>query len=163
MEHLYAPWRAVYLMNHDSLPECLFCDVVKDSDDEKNLVLERGRNWYTIINKFPYTTGHIMVVSNRHLEGVSDLNEAESEDLPPALARAERPIRAAYKPNGINVGANLGECAGAGVAGHLHFHLVPRWRGDTSFMSTVGNTRVVSEHLHDTYERLLKAFERQKD
>jgi ATP adenylyltransferase len=147
-------------MNHDKLPECLFCDVFKDKDDEKNLVLEREKNWFTIINKFPYTTGHIMVVSNRHLDGISDLNEAEAADLPRMLSRAERALRGAYHPQGINVGANLGECAGAGVPGHLHFHLVPRWQGDTSFLSTVGNTRVVSEHLIDTYNRLLEALKK---
>ncbi len=161
MEHLYAPWRAVYLMDH-KMPECLFCDVVKDKDDEKNLILERKDDWFIIINKFPYTTGHIMVVSNRHLESIKDLNKAESADMALMLTRGELALREAYSPQGINVGANLGQCAGAGVPGHLHFHLVPRWQGDTSFLSTVGNTRVVSEHLNDTYDRLLKAFKKLK-
>jgi ATP adenylyltransferase len=159
MEHLYAPWRAVYLMEV-SMPECLFCDVIKDSDDEKNLILERADNWFIMINKYPYTTGHIMVVCNRHVEGVGDLGEAESRELTRALARSERALRKAYAPQGINIGANVGRCAGAGVVGHLHFHLVPRWQGDTSFLSTVGNTRVVSEHLNDTYARIRTALEK---
>jgi ATP adenylyltransferase len=143
-----------------SMPECLFCDVVKDSDDKKNLILERGEKWFIMINKYPYTTGHIMVVCNRHLEGVSDLDESENLELTGMLAKSERALRAAYNPQGINIGANLGKCAGAGVVGHLHFHLVPRWQGDTSFLSTVGNTRVVSEHLSDTYDRIRAALDK---
>jgi ATP adenylyltransferase len=123
------------------------------------MILERGENWYVIVNKYPYTTGHVMVTCNRHLERFSDLNEGEGGDLPGMLSRWERVLDEAYRPHGINVGVNLGRSAGAGVEGHLHIHLVPRWHGDTNFMSAIGDARVISEGLDDTYKRLLKALE----
>jgi ATP adenylyltransferase len=138
--------------------ECLFCRIGREDDDEKNFVLERGRRWYTIINRYPYTTGHVMVVCNRHVEGLSDLDGEESAELPELLARCERAIRAAYGPDGINLGANLGRSAGAGVVGHIHVHLVPRWHGDTNFMTAVGDTRVVSEDLRESWQRLRNAL-----
>jgi ATP adenylyltransferase len=138
--------------------ECLFCRIGRERDDEKNFVLERGRRWYTIINRYPYTTGHIMVVCNRHVEGLADLDGEENDELPELLARCERAIRAAYGPDGINLGANLGRSAGAGVVGHIHVHLVPRWHGDTNFMTAVGDTRVVSEDLRESWQRLRDAL-----
>lgn len=158
MEYLYAPWRSVYLMEVHP-PGCLFCGF-EEKNDRKNLVLERRENWYLLINKYPYTTGHIMVVCNRHVEHVSELNQAEGAELPLVLARAERALLNAYRPDGINIGANLGQSAGAGIVGHLHLHLVPRWQGDTNFMSTVGGARVVPEDLEDTYERLHAALQK---
>jgi ATP adenylyltransferase len=160
MKHLYAPWRSVYLMSEvDAIDGCLFCVLPDENDDRKNMILERGDNWYLIVNKYPYTTGHIMLTCNRHLDRFTDLDEGERADLPPMMSRCERALDEAYHPHGINVGVNLGRSAGAGVEGHLHIHLVPRWDGDTNFMSTVGGTRVVSEDLNDTYERLKKALE----
>jgi ATP adenylyltransferase len=160
MKHLYAPWRAEYLMSGtDSSAGCLFCVLPDENDDRKNMILERGENWYVIVNKYPYTTGHVMVTCNRHVERFSDLNAGESKDFPGALSRWEQVLDKAYHPHGINVGVNLGRSAGAGVEGHLHIHLVPRWDGDTNFMSTIGDARVVSEDLNDTYQRLMKALE----
>ena len=160
MKHLYAPWRAEYLMSGSvESGGCLFCDLPAENDDRKNMILERGENWYVIVNKYPYTTGHVMVTCNRHLERFSDLNESEGGDLPGMLSRWERVLDKAYRPHGINVGVNLGRSAGAGVEGHLHIHLVPRWHGDTNFMSAIGDARVISEDLNDTYERLMKALE----
>ena len=159
MNHPYAPWRAEYLMSGtDASDGCLFCDLPTENDDRKNMILERCDNWYVIVNKYPYTTGHIMVTCNRHVDRFSSLDENEGGDLPQMLSKWERVLEKAYHPHGINVGVNLGRSAGAGVDGHLHIHLVPRWDGDTNFMSTVGQTRVVSEDLNDTYERLMKAF-----
>jgi len=159
MKHLYAPWRAVYLMGEiDAIEGCLFCVLPAENDDEKNMILERTEFWYVIVNKYPYTTGHIMVTCNRHVKRFSDLDENERRELPGMLARCEKALDAAYHPHGINVGANLGRSAGAGVEGHLHIHLVPRWDGDTNFMSTVGEARVVSEDLHDTFQRLKKSL-----
>ena len=160
MKHLYAPWRAEYLMSGtDASGECLFCVLPAENDDRKNMILERGENWYVMVNKYPYTTGHVMVTCNRHLERFSDLNESEGGDLPGMLARWERVLDKAYRPHGINLGVTLGRSAGAGVEGHLHIHLVPRWQGDTNFMSSIGDARVISEDLNDTYERLKKALE----
>jgi len=158
MGRLYAPWRSVYLMG-ESVQGCLFCNFVADADhDRDNLVLERAGQFFVVINRYPYTTGHVMVVSNRHIEKVSDLALDEGAELVHVLARCERAITNEYRPDGINVGANLGRSAGAGIVGHFHMHLVPRWQGDTNFMSAVGETRVVSEDLNRTYERLLRAL-----
>lgn len=140
-------------------PGCLFCDVFRDDDDRKNFVLARTRHWYVIINRYPYTTGHIMVVSNRHIATFAELEPEEGGELAQILARSERALERAYSPDGINVGANLGRSAGAGIVGHLHVHLVPRWQGDTNFMSSVGETRVVSEDLNDTYDRVRRALD----
>jgi len=160
MDHLYAPWRAVYLMSEiDSGGGCLFCDLPAENDDRKNMILERAKYWYVIVNKYPYTTGHIMVTCNRHVERLADLSDEENVELTRMLARSERALEKAYHPHGINVGVNLGRSAGAGAVGHLHIHMVPRWQGDTNFMSTIGEARVVSEDLGDTFGRLLKAFQ----
>ncbi len=161
MERLYAPWRSTYLMDDTARKgECLFCRV-RDAreDDASNLVLWRGDRWYAIVNRYPYTTGHVMVVCNRHVEGFADLDPDERGRLVDALAAVERAVRAAYRPDGLNVGANLGRSAGAGIVGHLHVHVVPRWNGDTNFMSTVGEARVVSEALEQSWERIRRALE----
>ncbi len=157
MGRLYAPWRSAYLMGE---PErgCLFCALVSSPDDRANLILERGRHWFVVINRYPYTTGHTMVVCNRHVERMSDFDAAEGAELVHLLAKCERALAAAYQPDGVNVGANLGRSAGAGIVGHFHMHVVPRWQGDTNFMSAIGETRVVSESPDDTYQRLLKAL-----
>ena len=139
---------------------CLFCRIRDEDDDQKNLVLERGDRWYTIINRYPYTTGHVMVVCNRHVERLSDLDPEESTDMAVLLARCERALRSAYGPDGINMGANLGRSAGAGIVGHLHVHLVPRWHGDTNFMSVLGNTRVVPQMPETLYARMVEAAQR---
>ena len=158
-DRLYAPWRSSYLMDESAREDgCLFCRIRDEETDPKNFVLERGDRWYTIINRFPYTTGHVMVVCNRHVECLADLDDTEGAELTALLARCERALRREYRPDGINMGANLGRSAGAGIMGHLHVHLVPRWHGDTNFMSTIGETRVVSEDLGDTYRRLKKAL-----
>jgi ATP adenylyltransferase len=139
---------------------CLFCHLALAAadDDRANLVLERGPGWFVVINRYPYTTGHIMVVSRRHMEKLGDFAGDEGAEMMKLLGRCERAIAKAYGPDGINVGANLGRSAGAGIVGHFHMHLVPRWHGDTNFMSSVGETRVVSEDLGDSYERLSRAL-----
>lgn len=146
-------------MGGEQMKGCLFCDVFRDDDDRKNLVLARAGHWYLIINRYPYTTGHIMAVTNRHVATFAELEPDEGRELTEILARSERAIQSAYAPDGINMGANLGRSAGAGIVGHLHVHLVPRWQGDTNFMSVVGETRVVSEDLNDTYDRIRRALD----
>jgi ATP adenylyltransferase len=148
----------VYLISER--PEgCLFCILPQEEDDEKNLILYRGEHCFVIINAYPYTNGHVMVVCNRHVDHVSELSVDESAEVMVLVSRCERAILDVYKPGGINVGANLGATAGAGIPGHLHVHLVPRWHGDTSFMTSVGETRVISEDLGDTYKRFKPYFE----
>lgn len=157
MGRLYAPWRSTYLMSEQG-EGCLFCRFAAESDDGANLILERGAFWFAVINKYPYTTGHVMVVCNRHVDRMSDFTADEGAELMRLVAKCERAIAKVYVPDGINVGANLGRSAGAGIAGHFHMHLVPRWHGDTNFMSSVGETRVVSEDLDDTYRKLRAAL-----
>jgi ATP adenylyltransferase len=146
-------------MSVDKPDGCLFCELEGEGDDAKNMIIERASRWYVIINKYPYTTGHIMVVCNRHVEGFSDLDDEENAEMTRMMARSERALDNAYKPHGINVGVNMSRSAGAGIVGHLHIHLVPRWHGDTNFMTSVGGTRVISEDLRDSFKRLKKAFE----
>jgi len=148
------------MQDHEPGPDCLFCTIGGARDDRANFVLERAGHWYLIINRFPYTTGHLMVVCNRHVESFSELDGDEGAEFSRLLARGERAVQEAYRPDGINVGANLGRSAGAGIVGHLHVHVVPRWHGDTNFMSAVADTRVVSEDLAETYERIRAALER---
>lgn len=146
-------------MQREQKDECLFCSILKNEEEQKNRVLYRGEYHYVIINAFPYSNGHVMVVCNRHVEHFSDLSRDESTELAGLVARCEKALLDAYKPGGINVGANLGRSAGAGIVGHLHIHLVPRWHGDTNFMTAVGETRVISEDLLDTYQKLKARFE----
>jgi ATP adenylyltransferase len=158
MDRLYAPWRAAYFMNEKD-DGCLFCRMAESKDDRANFILARGDAWFVVINRYPYTTGHVMVVCNRHVEKVGDFSADEGGEMVRLLARCERAIARVYTPDGVNLGANLGRSAGAGVVGHFHMHLVPRWQGDTNFMSSVGETRVVSEDLNDSYEKLRRALE----
>lgn len=146
-------------MKSERLEGCLFCILPQEDDDEKNLILYRGQHSFVIINRYPYTNGHVMVVANRHVDFISELSVDESAEVMALVSRCERAIAAAYNPGGINVGANLGATAGAGIPGHLHVHLVPRWHGDTSFMTSVGETRVISEDLGDTFKRFKPYFE----
>ena len=157
MDRIYAPWRAVYL-NKDQPDECLFCGVLKTTEDERAGVIHRGAHCFVIVNAYPYCNGHVMVVCNRHVERFHDLTNDEASELMELVARCEKAIMDDYKPGGINVGANLGKIAGAGVVGHLHMHLVPRWSGDTNFITAVGETRVISEDLAETYRRLKTYF-----
>jgi len=138
---------------------CLFCEIQSGSRGEENLFLKRGRHWFVILNLFPYTNGHIMIVANRHIERLSDITPEEGEELVRFLSISEKALQEAYRPEGMNVGANLGASAGAGVVGHLHFHLCPRWTGDTNFMTSLAETRVVSESLEESLKKLSPYFE----
>ena len=152
---LFTPWRMAYLTA--SAPSggtgCLFCDLAGLGDAEA-LIVERGRLVYAVLNRYPYANGHVMVAPYAHRATLSDLSPEERADLIELTARLEGALRAEYAPQGVNAGLNLGKCAGAGVPGHLHMHVVPRWDGDTSFMTVVSGTRVVPEDLDVTFRRL---------
>jgi ATP adenylyltransferase len=137
---------------------CLFCELVREDVGINKWIIYKGTHWYVVVNIYPYTSGHVMVVCNRHLERIGDLTGEENAELMPLLARTEEAIRKAYNPHGINFGANLGKHAGAGIEGHLHLHLVPRWEGDTNFETAIGEVRVISEGLEETFERMTAAF-----
>jgi ATP adenylyltransferase len=157
MDRVYAPWRSKYF----SLPEeegCLFCRIQGEEDEEAVGILKRGEHWFIILNTFPYTSGHIMVVANRHINNIGEISREEGAELIDLLCLAEKAIDGSYRPDGINIGVNRGEAAGAGIKGHLHFHVVPRWVGDTNFMTSLAETRIVSEELGDCYGKLKPYF-----
>jgi len=138
MNHLWSPWRMEYIENNNKEDGCVFCNAQARTDDAENLIAFRGVHSFVILNRFPYTSGHLMVIPFEHKPNLEELD---------ALIRAEM------------MGVNIGEAAGAGVLGHVHIHIVPRWMGDTNFMSSVGETRVLPESLEDTYKRVRAVFE----
>ncbi|WP_321472446.1 HIT domain-containing protein [uncultured Paludibaculum sp.] len=137
---------------------CIFCAKVNEQRDEENLILHRGQHNFVLLNLYPYTTGHLMVVPYAHIASLEDLPEETSAELMILTKESVRHLRAVYRPQGLNAGMNLGECAGAGVAGHLHMHVLPRWTGDANFMTTIGETRIMPEELPETWRRLSAAF-----
>jgi ATP adenylyltransferase len=161
MDVLSAGWRSAYVQQapgEGAAGEgCLFCRLAA-SDDAEGLVVDRSERAFTALNRFPYTAGHLMVAPSRHVPGPADLGDQEWVEIRDLLTRGQRTLEATSAPEGFNLGANLGRVAGAGVPGHVHFHLVPRWSGDTNFMTVVGETRVLPEDLGVTWERLRRAL-----
>ncbi|MCU1316124.1 MAG: histidine triad protein [Candidatus Acidoferrum typicum] len=160
MDYIWTPWRYQYMAQvlAGKQPECIFCDAVARKDDVETLIVHRGRKSFVILNRFPYTSGHVMIVPYAH---VAELNLCDAETLGEIMQLAQRvetALLANYKPDGMNLGMNLGRAAGAGVVGHLHLHVLPRWIGDSNFMTVTGETRVHPEDLKTTYERLSKAL-----
>ena len=159
MDRIWAPWRLSYVTAAPaSTADCIFCDVCINRDAD--LLLLRGTLCFVVLNLYPYNNGHLMVVPNRHLSSLGALTPDEQVELMQLARLSEMALGEAYSPHGINVGINLGKAAGAGIENHLHIHLVPRWAGDTSFMTAVGNTRVLPEDLATTVARLRPIFER---
>jgi ATP adenylyltransferase len=138
---------------------CVFCDVQKIADSPDNLVIFRGMRCFVILNRYPYTTGHLLVVAKEHCNSLEDLNVETRAEMMELTTRGMTVLRSVYHPDAFNVGANIGEAAGAGVAGHIHIHVVPRWTGDANFMLTLAETKVMPESLEDTYARLWAAWE----
>jgi ATP adenylyltransferase len=158
MEHLWSPWRLAYITGSSQPTGCVFCAALSAGADE--LIVFRGTTCYVILNLFPYNSGHLMVVPNRHLASLAEARPEELTELIELTRRAEVALTEAFAPHGMNMGINLGKPAGAGVLGHVHMHVVPRWTGDTNFMSVVGQTRVLPEELPATAEKLRPIFER---
>lgn len=158
MDYLWSPWRYRYVADAAKDDRCIFCDALALNDDTKSLIVLRDKKNFIILNRFPYTTGHVMIVPYAH---VAELSACDAETLAEMMrlaARVQTAYAAVYKPEGYNLGMNLGRCAGAGITGHLHLHVLPRWGGDTNFMTVVGETRIEPEELGVTYEKLLKAL-----
>jgi ATP adenylyltransferase len=158
MDRLWSPWRLAYVTGSHTTADCVFCDAFAHPDAE--LVLLRGRHAFVILNLYPYNNGHLMVAPNRHIKTLVDLSGDEQSELMSMARWAEMALTEAYRPQGINVGINLGKAAGAGIEDHLHVHLVPRWAGDTNFMTAIAQTRVLPEELGQTAARLRPIFER---
>jgi ATP adenylyltransferase len=158
MEHLWAPWRMEYI-TEEPRPGCLFCRVINDpGDQDAALAVWRPEGAIVLLNKYPYNPGHVMVAPHAHVGNLEDLDETQSADLMHALQRATAVLKTALKPEGFNVGANIGRVAGAGMPDHVHLHVVPRWNGDTNFMPVLGEVKVINEHLAQTAAKLSEAF-----
>jgi len=160
MEVLWAPWRMAYI-EKDSKKEsgCIFCPRIQRSNDQEDLIVWRGRNVSVFLNRFPYNNGHLMVVPNRHLAELCELSDQEVLEINQLIYLSICALKKAMSPDGFNIGLNLGKTAGAGVLDHLHWHIVPRWEGDTNFMPVIAETKVMPEHLLSTFQKLRKAFE----
>jgi ATP adenylyltransferase len=157
MHKLWAPWREKFIFGPQE-KGCIFCKRLKQKKDSQNYILYRGKSCFVIMNLYPYNTGHLMVVPNRHVGKLQGLTEAESLELMAASARSVSALQKALKPQGFNLGMNLERAAGAGIAGHLHLHVVPRWNGDTNFMPILAQTKVLSLSLKSVYAKLKKSF-----
>ena len=159
MDYLWTPWRYQYVTKPEDAGVCIFCAAAQSSDDARTLVVHRGAHNFVILNRYPYCSGHVMVVPYLHAAALSELPDEALVELARLARECEKHLRAVYRPEGMNLGMNLGKSAGAGIAGHLHLHVLPRWTGDTNFMTVVGETRVVPEALEETWEKLRKAFQ----
>jgi len=163
LDRLWTAWRMEYInkLKKDK-EECIFCSALSSKSDRESLVLHRGRVSLLMLNLYPYNPGHLMVAPNRHISKLAQLTAEEGAELMELAALGEEILRETHKPQGFNLGANLGRCAGAGIPDHLHLHLVPRWTGDTNFMPVMAETRVLPEEIGTTYDRLYEALEKKK-
>jgi ATP adenylyltransferase len=158
MDHLWSPWRYSYVSKASPADPCIFCEKASEDRDAENYILHRGLKNFILLNAYPYTTGHLMVAPYEHVATLGQTGEATLGEMMALTRIAEQCLRAVYRPQGLNIGMNVGECAGAGVAGHIHMHVLPRWPADSNFMTTIGETRVLPESLVSTYDKLLRAF-----
>ena len=154
---LWAPWRMAYVGERGPR-ECIFCEPSSPRTDRERLILHRAASCFVLLNRYPYSTGHLMVAPYRHVARLEDLSAKEQSDLMGRISDAVGTVQKVYDCDGLNIGANLGAVAGAGFAGHLHFHVVPRWEGDVNFMTVLAETRVIPEHLETVFDRLASEF-----
>ena len=159
MNRLWTPWRMAYIENSKPEEGCVFCNRPSQSDGPENLIVARGQRAYVILNLFPYTSGHLMIVPFDHQPSLEMLAAATRAEMMELMTHAVEVLRAAYHPQGFNLGANIGELAGAGIADHVHLHVVPRWAGDTNFMTALSDTRVIPEGLEKTYHRVREVWQ----
>ncbi len=157
MDYLWTPWRYKYVSTADKAQECIFCTAQVMTDETARIVY-RGQTCYVILNTFPYTSGHVMVVPYQHTDELQKLPAETAQEMMSLCQRLEGVLRGLYNPDGVNLGMNIGKAAGAGVAGHIHMHVLPRWVADANFMTTVGETRVLPESLEITWNRLRESF-----
>jgi len=148
-----------YIQNHNKEEVCAFCQALSQQDGPRNLVVYRGANVFLILNRYPYTSGHMMVVPFKHISSLGDLEVETRAEMIEVSNQAVQVLQQVYQPQGFNLGMNIGEAAGAGITEHIHLHIVPRWRGDTNFMSTLGDTRILPETLEETYRRVKEAWD----
>lgn len=159
MKTLWAPWRMKYILAEEKDDGCIFCPGEDRGSDQERLLLSVGPMSLVMMNRFPYNNGHILVAPVRHVAGLEDLSDEETMDLMRMVRRSIESIKEIMNPEGFNVGLNMGGVAGAGMEDHMHFHIVPRWNGDTNFMTVLGDVRVIPEHILETYRKLLPYFQ----
>jgi len=161
MDYLWSPWRYQYMtqVTQGKQPDCIFCDSLQRNQDEKTLIVYRGKKAFVILNRYPYTSGHVMIVPYAHVAELHLCQEGTLPEIMELAQRVETVFRKDYHPDGMNLGMNLGRAAGAGVTGHLHLHFLPRWIGDSNFMTVTGETRVHPEELSTTYQRLKRGLD----
>ena len=159
MDQLWAPWRMELVSKTETPSGCIFCELPRAGDDRKNLILGRTGRTFAMLNKYPYNNGHLMVIPREHASDVHALSDADYQELSDMLRVALRLVGRAYAPQGANLGMNLGRVAGAGIADHVHWHVVPRWGGDTNFMPVLADTKVMVEHLYASWDRLRPLFD----
>ncbi len=162
MDYLWSPWRFRYVSQAEKSDRCIFCEkaALDQSRDREHLILYRGRLNFVLLNLFPYTTGHTMIAPYVHVAELEKIEKAALAEMMELAQKVQASLKASYKPEGSNLGMNLGKCAGAGVADHLHLHILPRWSGDSNFMTVIGETRVQPEDLLTTYDKLVGFFNR---
>ena len=158
MKVLWAPWRMDYVASDNEEEGCIFCPGVERGNDERRLILYVGSFTMVVMNRFPYNNGHLLVAPVRHVAGLESLSNEETLDLMGMVRRSIGALKKIMNPEGFNVGLNLGRVAGAGMEDHMHFHIVPRWNGDTNFMTVQGDVRVIPEHIRETYGKLRPYF-----
>ena len=156
---IWAPWRMQYILSKKG-PECIFCEEPKEDKDRENLILFRSTQGFIIMNLYPYNNGHLMVVPYRHVYSITELSNDELLDRMKMVQQSVQCLKEAFLPEGFNIGLNIGKVAGAGIEEHLHFHVIPRWVGDTHFMAVLGEVRVIPEHVLNTYDKLFPLLNR---
>ena len=161
MNRLWAPWRIGYVSKADKEKVCFLCAAVEADDDCEKLVVRRGTHCFAILNRYPYNNGHVMVAPYAHKADLTDLSDDERAEMMTLVIEIEESLRATMNPHGFNVGINIGVAAGAGVPGHIHTHILPRWTGDTNFISTTSDLKVISRSLEETYKLITGHFERE--
>ena len=159
MEYLWTPWRSTYMKEKKDNAKCVFCGAAASAEDARNLVVFRGQFCFVILNRYPYTSGHLMIAPYQHVSRLTGVDEATTAEMMRLVRRAEAILQQAYLPDGLNLGMNLGEAAGAGIEQHIHMHVLPRWRGDANFMTSIGETRIIPEALEETYRKAREAWE----
>lgn len=158
LDYIWTPWRMKYIQEHNHEQGCVFCKAVQAEDGPGNLIFHRGQDVFMILNRYPYTSGHLMCVPFAHVNQLGELQAPAHHEMMDFAVKAMEVLKLVYHPEGFNIGLNLGKAAGAGIADHLHMHIVPRWGGDTNFITSVGQTRVLPESLPETYRRVKETW-----
>jgi ATP adenylyltransferase len=159
MDYLWTPWRYAYVSGTEKPVGCVFCEAAREKNDEKARIVHRGAHNFVILNTYPYTPGHVMIVPYTHLDELQKLPVDAANEMIALSQRMESVLREVYRPDGINLGMNIGKAAGAGIAGHIHLHVLPRWVADANFVSVIGETRVLPETLETTWKKLSSAID----